>query len=354
MSWNAQVATWTANNRYPGIFRTVQARILQTRGSGFSQAKLKVLSFGCSTGSEISTLRSYFPDAILYGCDVNADALKQASDNLLMDEAILFESSPENLRRYGPFDVIFAMSVLCRFPDSMDPKLHNLKSIYSFANFQSAVCVLTDNIREQGLLCLYNTNYSFTDLRVAGEFRVVKSAMVASNGFVDRFNAEGERVTWCEKIGPYYAHRMQREFDMEDGLNFIDCIFEKSGGDNTDVFVPVGEDVVSDHLGPAQLYRFGPDLKHCASVGLIATALGYWFEHDADGHRIVRAWHRTSSRGDVSRGKAWSVRSDPEYKALLSTEADLGWEHGASAGYRDRGRQIMGLIKGAGRRLAAR
>ena len=111
MPWNVQAATWTSNNRYPGVFRTLQSRISQKIGVGLGQGRLKVLSFGCSTGSELSSLRCYFPEAILYGCDVNAAALHSAVDALLMDEAVIFESTLENIRSHGPFDIILAMSV---------------------------------------------------------------------------------------------------------------------------------------------------------------------------------------------------------------------------------------------------
>jgi len=349
MSWSAQVATWTANNRYPGIFRTVQARVSQVRGPGCSQGRLKILSFGCSTGSEISTLRSYFPEAAIYGCDINAAALRQASESLLMDEAVLFRSSPENIGRYGPFDVVFAMSVLCRFPDSMDPGVLSLTHKYSLENFRSIISVLLQSLKDGGMLCLYNTNYSFTDLPAASGFRAVTSPLIAGNGFVDRFDPEGARVTWCEQIGPYYVHKLRAAAD----LNLTDCIFEKAA-DGAEVFVNVGRDVAPDPPGRAEMFRFGPDLGHCAGAGLTGTALGYWFGDDADGPRIVRAWHRTTPSGEIEQGRAWSVQSELGAKDLLSLRTEFDLEDGRSAADRGRGRGIARLLKRAGRRLAAR
>src|SRR5690242_1769793 len=156
--WKAQVATWTSNNRYPAVFRTVQARVAERFGGGLGQARLKILSFGCSNGSELASLRCYFPEALLFGCDVNRAALRLASETLATDEAVLFESSEDSIAAHGPFDIILAMSVLCRFPESRRQDLTNLTLIYPFRNFERTAELLTANLRTGGLLCLYNTN----------------------------------------------------------------------------------------------------------------------------------------------------------------------------------------------------
>ena len=81
MDWHAQVSTWTATNRYPGIFRTAQRRITSRYGSELGGARLRILSFGCSNGLEVLSLRSYFPDAVIFACDVNLGALHEAAES---------------------------------------------------------------------------------------------------------------------------------------------------------------------------------------------------------------------------------------------------------------------------------
>jgi SAM-dependent methyltransferase len=327
MRWNVQIATWTSNNRYPGVFRTLQGRIAQKVGPGLGQGRLKILSFGCSTGSELSSLRSYFPEALLYGCDVNTAALHSAADALLMDEAVIFESTPENIKNRGPFDIILAMSVLCRFPESMSRNLVDLSTIYPFEDFNRTIRVLSDNLRTGGILCLYNTNHDFARSDVADQFRAVRSPLLASNGFVDKFDVKGQRMTWCEQIGPYYVHRIRRSPDFDEQFDFTGCIFEEAEQDQSDIFVPIGSPVINDRLDPPQHYKFGPDLRLCAREGFIAAALGYWFEEGVDGHQIVRAWYRTTSSGLVKEQPSWTITSDASSSNALLTESDARLSH---------------------------
>ncbi len=84
----AQKLTNTAPNRYPGIFRTMRARLAETRGPDLGGGDLRILSFGCSAGFEMLSLRSYFPDASIFGCDRSADALDRAKRNLREDAGI--------------------------------------------------------------------------------------------------------------------------------------------------------------------------------------------------------------------------------------------------------------------------
>jgi SAM-dependent methyltransferase len=324
MPWNVQVETWTSNNRYPGVFRTLQGRIAQKVGAGLGQFSLKVLSFGCSTGSELSSLRCYFPEALLYGCDVNKAALHSAMDALLMDEAVIFESTPENINKHGPFDVILAMSVLCRFPESLSPNLLDLSAIYGFEDFNRTIRVLSENLRAGGILCLYNTNYDFARSDVAAQFRAVRSPLLASNGFVDKFDVKGHRLTWSEPIGPYYVHRIRKSPDFDEKFDFTGCIFEKADHDRSDIFVPIDSALVDDRADPPQRYKFGPDLTICAREGFIATALGYWFEEGINGHQIVRSWHRSTSSGLIESLPCWTIASDTNNSKVLLAQPDKG------------------------------
>jgi SAM-dependent methyltransferase len=318
VSWNVQVATWTSNNRYPGIFRTARRRIAAKFGSNLGEGKLRILSFGCSTGSEVSTLRSYFPNAMIFACDVNASALQSAAELLLLDEAVIFMSSPEEIEKYGPFDIIFAMSVLCRFPESMDQKLNDLNAIYRFSDFERTINILSGSLRKGGLLCLYNTNYSFLELPLAKGYRIVRSPLIGTGGFVDRFDSSGQRLTLCEHKGPYYVHRIHRRQSVDETFDFTASIFEEDGNETSDIDVPVSTESPIIGSAPAHLFRFGPDLNVCAEQGLIATALGYWFEDGADDPHLIRAWHSTTPSGQIRQGKSWVVKTDIGIRDVLS------------------------------------
>jgi hypothetical protein len=349
MTWNAQVPTSTSNNRYPGIFRTVQGRIAQKFGADLGGNRLKILSFGCSNGSEISSLRSYFPEALIFGCDVNDEALGAASEALFMDEAFLFRSSSEAILQYGPFDVVFAMSVLCRFPDSMEPGLVNITPVYSHDSFNRGVQLLSDALRDDGILCLYNTNYSFLRLDLAKDFRVVSSPLIGSNGFVDHFDKKGARVTWCEKVGPYFVHRVRNKSADLDGHDFLNCVFEKCGvPDAKTLIVPVAPSAHLSADAAPEAFKFGPDLARCAQDGLIATALGYFFGDEAARQPLVRAWFQTTPSGGIKRGPAWASSSidSARFALLADTRSEFrairrqGHLRGAISALNSGGRQL--------------
>jgi len=306
VTWQAQISTWTANNRYPGIFRTAQARIAEQHGSDLGSAGLKILSFGCSTGSELSTLRAYFPDALLHGCDVNPAALQDAAESLLQDEAVLFESTPDAIAQHGPFDIIFAMSVLCRFPDSMAPGCTTLDPVFPHAAFQATVQTLADNLAPHGLLCLYNTSYDARALMLAAGFGIVDSPLIGGNGFVDRFGDDGRRATRCEKLGPWYVHLPLGDASRHD---FTACIFENSAPDRQIPFT-----AAPPPPRAPEFYRFGPDPMQASQAGLISTALGYWFEPGA----LLRAWYRTDADGTIHAGPAWEVAATDAARAVLT------------------------------------
>ncbi|HVX41312.1 MAG TPA: class I SAM-dependent methyltransferase, partial [Gemmatimonadaceae bacterium] len=59
-----QPSNHTVPNRYPVIFRRA-AHALQDR------KQPRILSFGCSVGDELFSLRAYFPDAFITGIDIN-------------------------------------------------------------------------------------------------------------------------------------------------------------------------------------------------------------------------------------------------------------------------------------------
>jgi hypothetical protein len=322
MDWHVQTSTWTATNRYPGIFRTVQCRVAQCHGQDLGGARLRILSFGCSNGMEVLSLRGYFPEAIIFACDVNLQALREAAETLAADEAVLFVSSEAAIAAHGPFDVIFAMSVLCRFPESADRALDNLSPLYSFDAFAAAAGVLARNLDRRGLLCIYNANYDFLATPAAHGFRPIRSPLVPSRGFVDRFGQDGKRLTLCQKLGPYYAHRVSPGTRPVDEPGFSACIFELAGDNGTGDWVAFGEVPPPHDLPPPACMRFGPDLDSCARSGLIANALGTWFVDDDPAPMLVRAWFQSSAEGTIVRGQPWVVRAGPAAAYLATANRD--------------------------------
>ena len=64
----------TVERRYPHIFEFVRIKL--------GNHPARILSFGCSTGEEVFTLRKCFPAATIKGIDINPDNIAQCTDVL--------------------------------------------------------------------------------------------------------------------------------------------------------------------------------------------------------------------------------------------------------------------------------
>src|SRR5262249_14240005 len=110
-----QTTVFTGMDRYPDIFKACKDYFR-------SQLEPKVLSFGCSTGEEVLTLRQYFPDAWITGADINKRNLSHCR-KLVVDSRINFvHSDLATIQKHGPFDAIFCMAVLQRTPHTIEAR----------------------------------------------------------------------------------------------------------------------------------------------------------------------------------------------------------------------------------------
>lgn len=171
-----QFSSATSYDRYPGIFSALAERVTPKR----------VLSFGCSTGKECASIKYYWPDAEISGVDVNEDSLAAARQDYPFARFHHAKALPD----LGPFDLVFAMSVLCRHPDTMNKD--NIAEIYPFAQFEEAVGTIVNALTADGIMVIFNANYRFEDTRWAPDFRVM---------FDDEFQDEGLE-TMVRKFAP--------------------------------------------------------------------------------------------------------------------------------------------------------
>lgn len=156
----------TSSNRYPEIFSFIREHI----GDG---PEMRILSFGCSTGEEVFSLRSYFAQAALVGLDINPHNIavcrrrqrKQGDSNMTfaMTDAMAGESE-------AAYDAIFAMAVFRHGllnssppPATCEPRLH-------FADFERTVAEFARVLRPGGLLVIRNAMFRFCDTETAQNF----------------------------------------------------------------------------------------------------------------------------------------------------------------------------------------
>lgn len=158
--------TWM--DRYPVLFAACRERL------GDSDS-LRILSYGCSTGEEVITLRRYFPSAQIVGVEINPKSLAKAREHIVDSRVVLEQSRPETVARLGPYDAVFCMAVLQRTPHTVqDRKLKSLEGIYPFARFDEQLTQLDSVVKPGGLLVVHHTQYAFEQATIASRYRALE------------------------------------------------------------------------------------------------------------------------------------------------------------------------------------
>ena len=180
-----QISTRTLPNRYPEIFSEIQSILPNPKN---------ILSFGCSYRLECESLQEkYFPDAKQVGFDINKDVI---SDNLKKNQYSNIEYT-DNLESINcKFDLVFAMSVLCRW--SSDDNLS-----YKFNIFEETLDIIDQLVAENGYLCIYNSTYLFTDSRISSKYQAVDTKH-QETGFVTKYDPSQQKQI---ENYPYYLFK---------------------------------------------------------------------------------------------------------------------------------------------------
>ena len=160
-----QTTPHTAEERYPELFG-LAARLAPNAA--------RILSFGCSTGEELVSIRRRFPEAEIVGAEINSRSRRLARKRLAHDPGAVI-LAPDAL--VGSFDLIFALSVFQREPHKIaEMGVQHLSLHYPFQRFDAAVSRLVEQLRPGGLLCVINAQYRVEDSSIAETLEPVPDA----------------------------------------------------------------------------------------------------------------------------------------------------------------------------------
>lgn len=154
----------TGMDRYPRMFAFARDHL----GDGPDR---RILSFGCSTGEEVFSLRRYFPQATIRGIDINPRNIARAQASLARrgDDRLSFAVAASAAGQgTGNHDAVFALAIfrhgeLGDFPPTCS---HLLR----FADYEQSLAELSACLKPGGLLFLRHSNFRFQDTKLSAGF----------------------------------------------------------------------------------------------------------------------------------------------------------------------------------------
>jgi SAM-dependent methyltransferase len=200
-----QISNSTKHNRYPIVFHAVR-QLCEATGV----ERPNILSFGSSTGEEAHTLSTqYFPGSQILGLDVADDVLAQARTTYAANPDLRFEKSGEYEPEPESFDIIFAMSVLCRWPETRD--MVDIATLLPFANFERQTDYLDSLLKPGGIMVIYNASYGFLHSRTSRHYDLIAHRRITTAGFVKRFRKDGREDTGVAPTDCLYRKQLAGE-----------------------------------------------------------------------------------------------------------------------------------------------
>ena len=180
----------TLPDRYPWLFRFAAA-VLGDREN------CRLLSFGCSRGDEILSLRRHFPRAAITGIDFDKNNIARCRARIKDPATRLAVSATTEEESAQSYDAIFCLAVLCHGYLAISGARRSDPLLY-FADFERMVGDFARCLKPGGLLVLHTTNFRFCDTAAAEAFDVLLEAepdQMADDVHFGRDNVrlEGER-----------------------------------------------------------------------------------------------------------------------------------------------------------------
>lgn len=159
-----QPYTTTSPNRYPEEFGIVRLEL--------TAAEPRVLSFGCSSGDELLTLRDYIPTARITGIDANPLAVRTARKRVAGAGPItVVKASDASRETPASYDAVLALAVFRHGALSAAPP--RCEEYLRFADFERTVTGLAAAVKPGGVFVIRHANFRFTDCAAAAGYELV-------------------------------------------------------------------------------------------------------------------------------------------------------------------------------------
>lgn len=183
-----QHSTYSSRGRYREFFAAA--------ASAVNLVNPNVLSFGCADGYELDELATrHFHHARIVGCDIDLDAQRIANlCNAHPGRVKIVGSDPGLLAAHGPYDLIVAMGVLCRWPETRS--MEDISEYYPFSRFEEQIESFLGLLVPGGVLCVYNANYRVVDSNLMSQLEVIRDPeLINITQPVQLFHPSGHPLT---------------------------------------------------------------------------------------------------------------------------------------------------------------
>lgn len=183
----------TRPNRYPWFFGFVQDQL-------GAESNARILSFGCSTGEEVFTLRDYFPRATIRGIDINPGNIGACRRKLKAspDPKISFACARSpRAESTGTYDAIFCLAVL-RDGRLTYLGLTSCESLIRFEDFARLTAEFSRCLRPGGLLIIRHSNFRLCDAPAGAAFEVLLSRPIPPNSATPIFGPDNRLMPGVE------------------------------------------------------------------------------------------------------------------------------------------------------------
>lgn len=167
-----QRSTTTRMNRYPRLYEIAAQELKDIPDPA-------ILSFGCSTGEEVISIRTHIPNARITGVDINHRVIRIARKKISEDKIGFYHYRDLKWKTSGPYDCIFALAIFQKTEHREQDQKHALKS-FSFSKFEQMTEDLDGLLKAGGILVIDNADYSFQDLAISKHYTIAKQDQAIS------------------------------------------------------------------------------------------------------------------------------------------------------------------------------
>ena len=193
----------TRFDRYPLAFRFARDQL-------GDKAATRILSFGCSTGEEVFTLRRYFPAATIKGIEVDPARIRICEERLREtgDPRIAFQCAADaSGEPPESHDAVFCMAVF-RDPALDAPTTRSTAGHISFDDFERGVTDLVRCLKPGGLLFVEHSNFRISDTDSASALEPMLQADPPSSARrPGLYGRDGYRLDGIEDLSLGYRKR---------------------------------------------------------------------------------------------------------------------------------------------------